>query len=207
MLGHGALGEFPLGGASSVVEQIERSKSAVALSVSALFVPDKRLIVAEQKVAEGRLVSSTSVIWTEMAKRLASDWSLAQQLSPEQWEEMVAGAFKNQGYDEVIITPRSGDFGRDIIATKHGVGSVRILGSVKAYQPGNLVPYDAVRALAHVVAADQRASKGILTTTSDFPPKITEDPGIAPFLPTRLELVNGKQLQQWLGSLTQSSGS
>jgi len=81
MLGHGALGEFPLGGASSVVQQIERSKSAVALSVSALFVPDNRLIVAEQKVAEGRLVSSTSVIWTEMAKRLLQPINARQRAS------------------------------------------------------------------------------------------------------------------------------
>jgi restriction system protein len=44
----------------------------------------------------------------------------------------------------------------------------------------------------------ERSHKGIITTTSDFPPKVTEDPLIAPFLPTRLELVNGANLQKWL---------
>jgi restriction system protein len=72
---------------------------------------------------------------------------------------------------------------------------------VKAYGPDHLVEYDAVRALIGVVSADQKASKGIITTTSDFPPRIEKDPHIATFLPTRLELVNGKRLQQWLNEL------
>ena len=65
-----------------------------------------------------------------------------------------------------------------------------------------VLSYDAVRALVGVVTADQKASKGIITTTSDFPPLMENDPGIAPFLPTRLELVNGKRLQQWLNELS-----
>jgi len=38
------------------------------------------------------------------------------------------------------------------------------------------------------------ASKGFLTTTSDFAPKIINDPLIIPFIPQRLELINGKKL-------------
>jgi restriction system protein len=38
------------------------------------------------------------------------------------------------------------------------------------------------------------ASKGFITTTSDFAPRIMTDPLIAPFMPARLELVNGKAL-------------
>jgi restriction system protein len=40
-------------------------------------------------------------------------------------EEIVAGAFKRARYDEVTLPPRSGDFGRDVIAVKHGVGCVK----------------------------------------------------------------------------------
>jgi restriction system protein len=53
-----------------------------------------------------------------------------------------------------------------------------------------------------VVAADPKASKGIITTTSDFAPRIRTDPSIAPFLPTRLELMNGEELQKWLIDLS-----
>jgi restriction system protein len=63
------------------------------------------------------------------------------------WEEIVACAFDKAGFDEVILTPRSGDHGRDLIALKRGAGSIRIVGSVKAYKPGHLVSYDDVRAL------------------------------------------------------------
>jgi restriction system protein len=71
---------------------------------------------------------------------------------------MIAAAFDQAGYDEVILTPRSGDHGRDVIAIKKGVGSIRIIDSVKAYKPGHLVRYDDVRALAGVLLGDQGAS-------------------------------------------------
>ena len=56
----------------------------------------------------------------------------------EKWEELIAAAFDRSGYDEVILTPRSGDHGRDVIAIKKGIGTVRIIDSVKAYKPGTL---------------------------------------------------------------------
>jgi restriction system protein len=84
------------------------------------------------------------------------------------------------------------------------VGCVKILGSVKAYQPGRLVTHDDVRALLGVLSGEMDASKTMLTTTSDFAPRIQEDPFIAPFLPTRLELMNGTQLQEWLRDLSRT---
>ena len=173
------------------------AREIVSITVSSLIIP-------ERKTTEGILVRSTSAIWSEIVQKLGSDWNLAFQLTSDQWEELIAGAFHKEGY-EVTKTPRSGDHGRDIIAIKHGFGSVKILGSVKAYKPDHLVEYDAVRALVGVVTADQKASKGIITTTSDFPPLMENDPSIAPFLPTRLELVDGKRLQQWLNELSNKS--
>jgi restriction system protein len=82
-----------------------------------------------------------------------------------------------------------------------GVGCVKIIGSVKAHKPGHLVGYDAVRSLIGVLAGERDTSKGIITTTSDFPPKILSDPFIAPFVPYRLELLNGTALQKWLKDL------
>jgi restriction system protein len=160
------------------------------------------VIIPEGKTPSGLLVKSTSAIWNRIVKELGNDWSLAYQIPPERWEEIVAGAFKNDGYHEVILTPRSRDHGRDVIAFKHGLGCVKVLGSVKANAPDRLVPYDAVRALMGVIASERDTSKGIITTTSDFPPLIESDPLIAPLLPTRLELVNGAKLQKWLVDLS-----
>jgi restriction system protein len=48
---------------------------------------------------------------------------------------------------------------------------------------------------------DTQASKGVVTTTSDFAPKIATDPTIAPLIPHRLELVNGQQLVKKLSAI------
>ena len=163
------------------------------------------LIIPAGNTSSGILVGSTQALWRSIANTLRGDWSIAYQIPPDRWEEIVAGAFKNDGYDEVILTPRSGDHGRDVIAIKHGVGCIKILGSVKAYAPGHNVSYDAVRALMGVIASERDTSKGIITTTSNFPPLIESDPLIAPLLPTRLELINGEKLQKWLGDLSAGS--
>jgi len=171
------------------------------LSVSSIIIPERSLVIPKRRTAEGILVKSTSLVWNEIVQLLGNDWTGVYQLTPETLEELVAGAYKNAGYDDVTLTPRSGDHGRDVIAIKHGIGCVKIIDSVKRYAPGNLVDYNDIRALGFVVTADSNASKGIITTTSDFPPRVKEDPFVAPFLPTRLELMNGEALQKWLREL------
>jgi len=170
----------------------------VKLSLSGIIIPDDR-------VSEGVLLKSTSAVWQEIVEKLGTNWAIAYQLSPETWEEIVAGAFKKSGYD-VILTPRSGDHGRDVIATRPGIGCVKIIGSVKAYKPDYIVPYDHIRALLGVMAGERDVSKGIITTTSDFPPNVEADPFIAPFMPTRLELMNGKRLKNWLAEIQRNPG-
>lgn len=101
----------------------------------------------------------------------------------------------------MILTPQSGDRGRDVIAVKRGLGSIRVIDQVKAYKAGHFVTADDVRALMGVLQGDG-ASKGFLTTTSDFAPKLQEDPLIVPFMPSRLELINGKALLGRLEELT-----
>ena len=104
------------------------------------------LVVPETRTNEGVLIKSVSVAWIEIARHLGGDWSLVMQLDPRQWEEIVAGAFQREGY-EVVLTPRSGDHGRDLIATRSGIGAVRLLGSVKRYAAGHRVDAEACRSL------------------------------------------------------------
>jgi len=54
---------------------------------------------------------------------------------------------RQSGFDEVTLTPRSGDYGRDVIAIKKGIGTIRVIDQVKAYKPGHLVGANDVRAL------------------------------------------------------------
>jgi restriction system protein len=92
-----------------------------------------------------------------------------------------------------------------VIAVKKGIGRVRVIDQVKAYKPGHLVTANDVRALAGVLQADG-ASKGFLTTTSDFAPRLPQDPLIARFIPSQLELINGEKLLSRLMELRRPAG-
>jgi restriction system protein len=160
------------------------------------------IIVSGSKTAEGRLIESVAEPWFEIIELLKGDPSVAFQIPDRRWEEIIAGAYRRAGFDEVTLTPRSGDYGRDVIAIKRGLGTVRVIDQVKAYKPGNLVTADDVRGLIGVLQGDG-ASKGFLTTTSDFAPRLRTDPLIIPFIPSRLELIDGKVLVARLEELAQ----
>lgn len=165
-----------------------------AVAVGSVIVPDK-------PVQEGILIQCTSLVWTSIVRLLKDDWNQAFQIPPRVWEEIIAGAFHEAGFHEVVLTPRSADHGRDVIAVRQGIGSVRILGSVKAYKPGHLITKEEVHALMGVVSVDPNASKGLFATTSDFAPRLLDDPRLAATVPHRIELMNGARLQEWLRSL------
>jgi restriction system protein len=159
------------------------------------------VVIPERKVTAGTIVTAIAPLWLELVEMIKADPSFMYCIDPRRWEEIVAGAYTRAGFDEVILTPASGDFGRDVIAIKRGIYSIRIIDQVKAYAPGHLVVANDVRALLGVLSGDQNASKGIVTTTSDFAPKLREDPFIKPFIPFRLELINGKSLVEHLTKL------
>jgi restriction system protein len=151
------------------------------------------VIIPGAKTGEGQLIEAVALPWFEIIAALSRNPSLAYQIKDRKWEEIIAGAYQRAGFDEVTLTPRSGDFGRDVIAVKRGLGTVRVIDQVKAYGPSHLVTADDVRALLSVLQGD-KASKGFLTTTSDFAPKLRDDILLKPFMPAQLELINGTML-------------
>ncbi len=158
-----------------------------------------------KKTHEGAFIESVAPAWFEIARWIKRDPSIIYQLDPRKWEELIAGAYERAGFDEVILTPRSGDYGRDVIAVKRGYWSVRIIDQVKAYGPGHLVPANDVRALIGVLLSDHNATQGIVTTTSDFAPMIKDDPFIKPHIPYRLKLINGVELIDHLDTLAEAT--
>lgn len=139
------------------------------------------------------MVQAVNIPWFDIIDILTKDPKSAFEISPEKWEEIIAGAYRQAGFDKVTLTPRSGDFRRDVIAVKRGFGAVRIIDQVKAYKPSLLVTADDVRALGFVLQQDN-AAKGFVTTTSDFAPRIKDDPFISTLIPSRIELINGEKL-------------
>ena len=182
----------------------------VGVSMDALLVKTptvalllQTVIIPAGKTNEGLLIESVTIPWFEIINLLSKDPTVAFQISHDKWEEIVAGAYSKAGFDVVTLTPRSGDFGRDVIAIKRGIGSIRVIDQVKAYKKGHLVTANDVRALMGVLEGD-RASKGFLTTTSDFAPMLDKDPLITPFIPARLELINGTKLLKRLKDLAKA---
>ena len=151
------------------------------------------VIVPGAQTNEGTLIEAVALPWFDIIAFLQTDPRIAFQLSWEKWEEIVAGAYKKAGFDEVTLTPRSGDLGRDVIAIKRGLGSVRVIDQVKAYTPPLLVTAYDVRALVGVLELDG-AAKGFLSTTSDFAPKIRSDALLKKVISSRIELINGTAL-------------
>ncbi len=153
------------------------------------------LIIPESKTTEGMLIQAVTIPWKEILKIITNDPNAIYQIDPWKWEEIIAGSYQASGhFDEVVLTPRSRDHGRDVIATKHGFCSIRCIESVKRYTPGRVVKADDVRALGFAMLADPKVNKGIVSTTWEFAPELEDDPNIKSLLPHRLELINRDKL-------------
>lgn len=149
------------------------------------------------QTADGQIISGVAVPWFEIISQLGADPDFLFKVPWRKLEEIVAGAYAREGW-QVILTPRSGDRGRDVIATRPGVCSIRIVDQIKAYKRGHVVTADEVRSMLGVLDVDRNVSKGIVTTTSRFAPGIEKDSGIEAFMPYRLELKDGEQVRQFL---------
>ena len=84
----------------------------------------KAILDFGDRVDDGRLIRTVALPWFEILKMIQKEPDSIYQIDPWKWEEIIAGAYTQAGFDEVILTPRSGDKGRDVIATKHGIGSI-----------------------------------------------------------------------------------
>ena len=164
----------------------------------------KALLLFGDPTQEGALVKAVALPWYAILERIRADPAAAFEINSRAWEEIVAGAYEKAGFDEVILTPPSGDKGRDVVATKKGIGSIRIFDQVKAYKPGHVVTAEEVRALLGVVTGAANVSKGVMTTTSTFAPRLAEDEYLKPYIPYRLELKPRDVLLAWLDELSET---
>lgn len=162
------------------------------------------------RTAEGVLVRGVTLPWLQIGREIAKDDNFLLQFlgHPHKFEEFIAGVYEHAGY-EVVLTPKSGDQGRDIIATKRGYGAIRFLDQVKCYKPNHLVTHDDVRAMLGVLSAESpRASKALITTTSDFQPTVRNCDQFKAFVPYQLELKNGIETVEWIRSvLSEADGA
>lgn len=144
-----------------IVRQIQAEDLVAKMPFPMLFA--MQFVDQHGKVADGEIVTAASVAWWAIWNKLQKDPRALHEFAqhPRAFEEFLAGAYDLAGFDEVILTPRKGDHGRDVIAEKKGFFAIRVLDQAKAYSPGRVVTHDDVRAMVGVLHMDQAASKAI----------------------------------------------
>jgi len=157
----------------------------------------KTLIIPGDKTKEGLLVRGVSKLWFQILRMIQSDPDSIHQIDCWKWEEILAGAYKQDGWETVVLTPKRGDHGIDVIAERKGWGQLRflLLDQMKAYKPGHLIGPDEIREMKGVLLDHPEASKGLITTTADFTPGAM---AAAANLAPRLELRSREKLVEWL---------
>jgi restriction system protein len=111
----------------------------------------------------------------------------------------VAELIERLGFENVTVTPRSGDGGQDILATKF-FNDIPMLFSFecKRYSKSNKIKPEIMRALFGTVSAsNSKANKGVLVTTSTF------SPGAKSFIASE-PLIDGKDfydLVKWINQV------
>jgi restriction system protein len=157
------------------------------------------LVDVGPKTDDGHIILAVRPAWRRILNEVTRDPKAFYQLTPRQFEEFNAGAYEEEGWKDVTLTPRSGDGERDIIAYRPDFGGLRVIVQVKLLKPGARVKATDVRAFSYVLNRDPAASKGVYTTSAAFAPGVEKE--FASLIPTRLELRNGKVLQQWLARI------
>jgi hypothetical protein len=108
--------------------------------------------------------------------RFVRDPEAMRSLSPREFEAFVARLAEELGFENVVLTPASGDGGRDILAIKrvHGISFLCAF-ECKRYSADRPVGPEIARALLGTITHEKsRATKGILVTTSSFTPAARE---------------------------------
>lgn len=106
---------------------------------------------------------------SEIIQQIQVSPNILRNVSPRQFEEIVAELFRAKGYD-VELTKRTRDGGKDIIAvsTDHFGIKLKYFIECKHYAESNKVGVDVVRALHGVKNTKDGPNKTIIVTTSSF---------------------------------------
>jgi HJR/Mrr/RecB family endonuclease len=108
--------------------------------------------------------------------RVLRDPELMRQLHARQFEQFIAALVEQLGFEDVVLTPQSGDGGRDVLASRR-ISGLRMMFAFecKKYAPENPVGPDIARALLGTIShASTRATQGVIVTTSSFTPAARE---------------------------------
>lgn len=156
--------EGPKGPAAASVHQTDREDTQDDLLISGLLGPDGQPLNPSSSLY-AEMVSQVRSVTVEIINWLATHPEKMHQLTPFQFEELVAELLARRGY-EVELSPGSREF--DIrAAKKDGVGTFLYLVECKKWQSSKRVPVNIVRELYGTVSKNG-ATAGMVATTSTF---------------------------------------
>jgi HJR/Mrr/RecB family endonuclease len=117
----------------------------------------------EALVQFGKTVAAAAV------KEFAADPEKIDQLSPFQFEELVAELLRDLGYD-VCLTPKTRDRGRDVLAYAKLAGQLNclVLVECKKWRRDRTIEPAIVKQLLFTVRDQDRATHGMIVTTAQF---------------------------------------
>ncbi|MEQ1855798.1 MAG: restriction endonuclease [Longimicrobiales bacterium] len=165
----------------------------------------KTIVEQTEPVEEGRIVHAVTLPWRRIVEGIEQDHAFLFRFAdaPRAFEEFIAACYDKAGWDEVVLTPQSGDRGRDVIAVHRGL-RLRFIDQAKAFSPGRVVTADDVRAVWGVLNLDIGSTKAIISTTGRFAPGVYSE--FERVIPYRLELRDGPALLSMLRGLRDGEG-
>lgn len=143
-----------------------------------------RTLESSASSAEVTVDRQNDLVRRELQERLLA-------MEPPQFEILIAELLERLGYENVIVTGRSGDKGIDVTATLTlgGITSVKTVVQVKRYKTGNNISGAVIAQLRGSAEVDQR---GLVITTSEFTRDGVAEANAANKMP--VALVNGEKL-------------
>ncbi|BBO36241.1 restriction endonuclease [Lacipirellula parvula] len=177
----------------------EREHISTAFSVDPSVLFHTQIVELGPRTLEGRRVQTPTATWFEISNHLYHNPHFRFEFctSPEKLEHFIAASHWLDGCETVVVTPRSNDKGRDVIAENKWT---RILHEAKAYNPNRRVKAEQVRALWGVFSRDKDATCAAITTTADFAPGVHDE--FHDLLSNELHLFNGEDFAKHINRIT-----
>lgn len=133
----------------------------------------------------------------EVVDYLARHPEVLYEIAPREFEELIAGILQDMGC-EIVLTPRTRDKGRDILAVfPSPFGKLLTIVECKRHRRDRPVGIDVVERFLYVLEHRDRASCGLIATTSYFSPDALK---AAKELNFRLKLREFEGIREWIAN-------
>lgn len=153
------------------------------------------LLRTVSRVADGTAVEVNPEAFTQFIEHLTLDYEILRRMKPHDFERAIAAVYAKTGrFDRVILTPPSGDEGRDVILEAVEWRGRRVIVELKRYRRRR-VSAELVNSLMGVLTGEMDGSRAALLTTSKFAPRVKRHRSIRKALSSgHLELLELVQL-------------